>query len=102
MITKPPMCPCCRSRRGQINPIANCALCFVLFGVTLLPYALGFSGLFYASGAALLGGVFVALCVSLALASQKPQPCGGMTFAYSIFYLFLLFVLLPTDRVMGL
>jgi heme O synthase-like polyprenyltransferase len=27
---------------------------------------------------------------------------AGMTFAYSIFYLFLLFVLLPTDKVMGL
>ena len=76
---------------------------FVLFGVTLLPYALGFSGQFYASGAALLGGVFVALCVSLALASDKNRNrVAGMTFAYSIFYLFLLFVLLPTDRVMGL
>jgi len=75
----------------------------VLSGVTLLPYALGFSGLFYASGAALLGGIFVALCVSLALASDKNRNrVAAMTFAYSIFYLFLLFVLLPTDRVMGL
>ena len=76
---------------------------FVLFGVSLLPYALGFSGLFYASGAALLGGLFIALCVGLALASDKNRNrLAGMTFAYSIFYLFLLFVLLPTDKVMGL
>ena len=76
---------------------------FVLFGVSLLPYALGFSGLFYASGAALLGGLFIALCVGLALASEKNRNrLAGMTFAYSIFYLFLLFVLLPTDKVMGL
>lgn len=76
---------------------------FVLFAVTLLPYGLGYSGLFYASGAALLGGIFVALCVSLALASEKNRNrLAGMTFAYSIFYLFLLFVLLPTDKVMGL
>jgi protoheme IX farnesyltransferase len=76
---------------------------FVLFAVSLLPYALGFSGLFYATGAALLGGLFVALCVGLALAAEKNRNrLAGMTFAYSIFYLFLLFVLLPTDKVMGL
>ena len=96
-----PMLPVTAGVKSTLSQIVLYA--FVLFGVTLLPYALGFSGLFYASGAALLGGVFVALCVSLALASDKNRNrVAGMTFAYSIFYLFLLFVLLPTDRVMGL
>jgi heme O synthase-like polyprenyltransferase len=64
---------------------------------------LGFSGLFYASGAAVLGGIFVALCLVLAFSGEKHRNgVAGMTFAYSIFYLFLLFVLLPTDKVMGL
>ncbi|CAI8190055.1 MAG: Protoheme IX farnesyltransferase [Alphaproteobacteria bacterium] len=96
-----PMLPVTAGVKSTLSQIVLYA--FVLFGVTLLPYALGFSGLFYASGAALLGCVFVALCVSLALASDKNRNrVAGMTFAYSIFYLFLLFVLLPTDRVMGL
>lgn len=96
-----PMLPVTAGVKSTLSQIVLYA--FVLFGVSLLPYALGFSGLFYASGAALLGGLFIALCVGLALASEKNRNrMAGMTFAYSIFYLFLLFVLLPTDKVMGL
>ena len=96
-----PMLPVTAGAKSTLSQIVLYA--FVLFGVSLLPYALGFSGLFYASGAALLGGLFIALCVGLALASEKNRNrLAGMTFAYSIFYLFLLFVLLPTDKVMGL
>jgi protoheme IX farnesyltransferase len=96
-----PMLPVTSGVKSTLSQIVLYA--FVLFGVSLLPYALGFSGLFYASGAALLGGLFIALCVGLALASDKNRNrLAGMTFAYSIFYLFLLFVLLPTDKVMGL
>lgn len=96
-----PMLPVTSGVKSTLSQIVLYA--FVLFGVSLLPYALGFSGLFYASGAALLGGLFIAVCVGLALASDKNRNrLAGMTFAYSIFYLFLLFVLLPTDKVMGL
>ena len=96
-----PMLPVTAGVKSTLSQIVLYA--FVLFGVSLLPYALGFSGLFYASGAALLGGLFIALCIGLALASEKNRNrLAGMTFAYSIFYLFLLFVLLPTDKVMGL
>jgi protoheme IX farnesyltransferase len=96
-----PMLPVTAGVKSTLSQIVLYA--FVLFAVSLLPYALGFSGLFYASGAALLGALFVALCVALALASEKHRNrLAGMTFAYSIFYLFLLFVLLPTDKVMGL
>ena len=96
-----PMLPVTSGVKSTLSQIVLYA--FVLFGVSLLPYALGLSGLFYASGAALLGGLFIALCVGLALASDKNRNrLAGMTFAYSIFYLFLLFVLLPTDKVMGL
>ena len=96
-----PMLPVTSGVKSTLTQIVLYA--FLLFGVSLLPYALGFSGPFYASGAALLGGLFIALCVGLALASDKNRNrLAGMTFAYSIFYLFLLFVLLPTDKVMGL
>ena len=70
-----PMLPVTAGVKSTLSQIVLYA--FVLFGVSLLPYALGFSGLFYASGAALLGGVFVALCVSLALACllyTSPSP----------------------------
>jgi protoheme IX farnesyltransferase len=96
-----PMLPVTAGVKSTLSQIVLYA--FVLFGVTTLPFTLGFSGLFYASGASVLGGIFVAMCLALALASDKHRNrLAGMTFAYSIFYLFLLFVLLPTDKVMGL
>ncbi|MDA8539277.1 heme o synthase [Alphaproteobacteria bacterium] len=96
-----PMLPVTAGVKSTLSQIVLYA--FVLFGVTMLPYGLGFSGLFYASGAAVLGGIFVALCLVLAFTGEKHRNrVAGMTFAYSIFYLFLLFVLLPTDKVMGL
>ena len=96
-----PMLPVTAGVKSTLSQIVLYA--FVLFGVTMLPYGLSFSGLFYASGAAVLGGIFVALCLVLAFTGEKHRNrVAGMTFAYSIFYLFLLFVLLPTDKVMGL
>ena len=75
---------------------------FVLLGVSLLPYVLGYSGLFYAAGAAVLSGLFAVMCVALAFAKEAQRNrMAGMTFAYSIFYLFLLFVLLPADRLVS-
>jgi protoheme IX farnesyltransferase len=74
----------------------------VLLGVTLLPYTMGFSGLFYAAGASILGLIFVGMCVLLAFSkADQRNRIAGMTFVYSIFYLFLLFVLLPADKLVG-
>jgi protoheme IX farnesyltransferase len=96
-----PMLPVTAGVKATVTQIVLYAV--ILFATTLLPYVLGFSGLFYASGAAVLGGIFLALCVALALCGDAHRNrLAGMTFAYSIFYLFLLFVLLPTDKVMGL
>jgi len=95
-----PMLPVTAGEKSTLTQIVVYA--FVLFAITLLPYGLGFSGLFYASGAAFLGLIFVAMCIGLAMAKDKQRNrMAGMTFAYSIFYLFLLFVLLPADRLMG-
>ena len=96
-----PMLPVTAGVKATLHQIVLYA--FVLFGITLLPYALGYSGAFYAAGATLLGGIFVAMCLALWLTNDKSRNrLAGMTFAYSIFYLFLLFVLLPADKVMGL
>ena len=95
-----PMLPVTAGEKSTLTQIVIYAL--VLFAITLLPYGMGFSGLFYASGATVLGAIFVAMCIGLAAANEKQRNrMAGMTFAYSIFYLFLLFVLLPIDRLVS-
>ena len=95
-----PMLPVTDGVQSTLVQIVAYAL--ILFAVTLAPYALGYSGLFYAAGAAVLSALFVALCVLLAMAGDAQRNrLAGMTFAYSIFYLFLLFVLLPADKLMS-
>ena len=95
-----PMLPVTAGTKATLIQIVVYAV--ILFAVTLLPYILGFSGVFYAAGAAVLSGLFLALCLALAFAKPAQRNrVAGMTFAYSIFYLFLLFVLLPADKLMG-
>lgn len=65
-----------------------------LFGVTLLPAAIGMSGPAYLIGAVLLGAGFVRCAWRLRRDSRQALP----TFRYSIVYLFLLFALLLADR----
>ena len=69
-----PMLPVTAGVKSTLSQIVLYA--FVLFGVSLLPYALGFSGLFYASGAALLGGLFIAFASAWRWHLKKPQSCG--------------------------
>ena len=92
-----PMLPVTAGEQATLRQIVAYAV--ILLAVTLLPYQLGYAGAFYAIGAAVLGGVFLALCVLLAACKPAQRNrLAGMTFAYSIFYLFLLFVLLPADK----
>ena len=95
-----PMLPVTAGTKATLTQIVVYAV--ILFGITLLPYVLGYSGVFYAAGAAVLSGLFLALCLALAFTkAEHRNRVAGMTFAYSIFYLFLLFVLLPADKLMG-
>ena len=95
-----PMLPVTAGTKSTLTQIVFYAV--VLFAITLLPYTMGFSGLFYASGAGVLGAIFVAMCLGLAASNDAQRNrMAGMTFAYSIFYLFLLFVLLPIDRLVS-
>ena len=97
---KVPMLPVTQGVSATLTQIVIYA--GILFAVSLAPYALGFSGLFYAAGATVLSGLFLALCIMLAMAGEgQRNRIAGMTFAYSIFYLFLLFVLLPADKLMS-
>jgi protoheme IX farnesyltransferase len=73
-----------------------------LAGTVMLPYLLGFSGMLYAVGAGVASAIFVGLSLLLALSScERRNRIAGMVFAYSIFYLFIVFALLPADRLMA-
>ena len=68
----------------------------VLAFVSVLPYAIGMSGLLYLVGAVALAGRFLYWAVLLLRGRRENAPMA--TFRYSIVYLMVLFVLLVADR----
>jgi len=68
----------------------------ILFAGSLLPFAIGMSGLLYLAGATALGGGFLYWAIVL-LRNRNPK-AAIETFKYSILYLALLFVLLLVDH----
>ena len=69
---------------------------FILFGVTLLPYAVGMSGIAYLAAAVVLGGLFIAYALRIFLAYT--DALAQKTFRYSIVYLAALFAALLADH----
>ena len=68
----------------------------LLFGVTLLPFAIGLSAWFYLLPAVVLNGIFLYYAVALFFSCDKQLPMK--MFRYSIIYLLLLFVALLFDH----
>jgi protoheme IX farnesyltransferase len=68
----------------------------LLFVVTLLPYLVGMSGLFYLVGAVLLGAGF--LYHAILMRFNHDDRLAMRTFSYSIIYLMLLFAFLLIDH----
>ena len=68
----------------------------ILVGVSLLPFAIGMSGLLYLAGAIGLGAGFIYWAVVLLIGRNRRAPME--TFRYSILYLALLFVFLLVDH----
>jgi len=68
----------------------------LLFIVTLLPYLVGMSGIFYLVGAVLLGGGF--LYYTILMHFNHEDHLAMQTFSYSIIYLMLLFAFLLVDH----
>ena len=68
----------------------------LLFVVTLLPYLVGMSGLFYLVGAVLLGVGF--LYYAILMRFNHDDRLAMRTFSYSIIYLMLLFAFLLIDH----
>jgi protoheme IX farnesyltransferase len=74
----------------------------LLVGASLLPAYFGFAGAVYLTGVAAMNIAFMGLATWLALSGPAIQRPAKWLFAFSIFYLFILFALLPLDRsVMG-
>jgi protoheme IX farnesyltransferase len=68
----------------------------LLFGISVLPYVIGMSGLLYLLGAVLLGGGFLYYAIKL---KYFPEERTAMqTFAFSISYLMALFTFLLVDH----
>jgi len=68
----------------------------LLFAVTMLPYAVGMSGLFYLGGAMVLGAVF--LWYAWRMLDPPDEFFAMRTFNYSIVYLMALFAFLLLDH----
>jgi len=72
----------------------------ILFGVTLLPFAIRMSGWLYLAAALALGAVFIAYAVRIYLAYS--DQLARRTFRYSIVYLAALFAALLVDHYLPL
>jgi protoheme IX farnesyltransferase len=94
-----PMMPVVAGERATRRQIFAYSL--VLFVVSLTPWWIGGAGAIYGVAAAILSGVFVALCVPVflrrAAEGDRMMPEKRL-FAYSVLYLFALFSALVVDR----
>jgi len=68
----------------------------LLFGITLLPYAIQMSGILYLIAAIILGSLF--LFKVIVLYRTNSNPMAFKTFSFSILYLLLLFIALLIDH----
>ena len=94
-----PMLPVVAGKASTLRHIF--AYSVVLVAVSALPYVLGFAGALYALVAGGLGLVFMVLATGLwasGVSTKLGTRLAGGLFAYSIFYLFLLFVALLADK----
>jgi protoheme IX farnesyltransferase len=94
-----PMLPVVAGQAATRRQILAYAL--ILFAVSLAPWWIGGVGAIYGVAAVILSGVFVALCVPVALRrseeGDKMKPEKRL-FGYSVLYLFALFTALVADR----
>ena len=74
----------------------------LLMPVTLLPWYMGISGAFYGISVSIMGILFLSLAGMILREGDGPMAVkrAKSLFAYSIFYLFMIFVLLVVDRLL--
>jgi heme o synthase len=92
-----PMLPVVRGERETVKQILLYTL--VLIAVTLVPFAIGLSGVPYLAAALVLGGIF--LWLALRLRSDLVPRQAAVLFHYSLAYLALLFLALAVDPLLA-
>lgn len=69
----------------------------LLFPIAVMPYFLGYAGMFYGAGSAVLGGIF--LFGAAKVWRNKDEKSAKQLFAFSILYLFLIFAMLLGESI---
>jgi len=87
-----PMLPVVAGRTATTHQILIYSI--LLVSASMLPWALGFAGAIYGVAAVACGGVFVGLAWRLCKSAQNDRQAAQRLFAFSIFYLFILFAAL--------
>ncbi len=87
-----PMLPVVAGRTATSRQILIYSILLVL--ASILPWALGFSGAIYGVAALACGSIFVLLAWRLRKSAQVDRQAAQRLFAFSIFYLFILFAAL--------
>ena len=67
--------------------------------ISILPYLLGYFGLTYLVTSILLGSYYIYLCYELLVNIKKEKVISKKIFIYSILYLFLIFSIMPIDKI---
>jgi protoheme IX farnesyltransferase len=89
-----PMLPVVAGRAATTRQILIYSI--LLVPVSLLPWILGFSGPIYGATAAICGAILVVFALQLRSSRASNRQAASRLFAFSIFYLFVLFAALLT------
>jgi protoheme IX farnesyltransferase len=90
-----PMLPVVAGREATRKQVVIYSV--LLFPVAVMPYFLGYAGLFYGIGSAILGGIF--LFGALKVWVKKDEKSAKQLFAFSLLYLFLIFAILLGENI---
>ena len=91
-----PMLPVVSGRASTARQILIYSI--LLVPISALPWALGFAGTVYGATAAICGVILVVLAFRLRKSSGADRRAASRVFAFSIFYLFVLFAALLADH----
>ncbi len=90
-----PMLPVVAGREATRKQVVIYSV--LLFPIAVMPYFMGYAGLFYGIGSALLGGIFLFGAIKVWL--KKDEKSAKQLFAFSLLYLFLIFAMLLAENI---
>lgn len=90
-----PMLPVVAGREATRRQVVIYSV--LLFPIAVMPYFLGYAGLTYGIGSAILGGIFLFGAVKVWV--KKDEKSAKQLFAFSLLYLFLIFALLLGEAI---